>query len=126
MAVTYNATLKSLRMQDVIDAIDANAANGYLEIGTSGFASTLATIEFQSTSATESGAVLTISGTPLSDTNAAATGTAAEARIRDGGANNIVTGLTVGTDGGNNVIIDSTSITAGQTVTLNSGTITHG
>ena len=126
MAFTYNAVLKSLRMQDVIDAIDANAANGYLEIGTAGMAATLATIDLGTTSATESGAVITITGVPLSDTNAAASGTAAEARIRDGAANNIITVLSVGTAAGNNVILDSVSITAGQTVTLNSGTITHG
>jgi hypothetical protein len=126
MAFAYYAGLKSLRMQDVIDACDANAANAYLEIGTTAMGTVLATVPLQDPSFTESGAVITLAGVPRSDTSADATGTAAEARLVDGGANNIVTGLTVGTGGGNNIVLDSVDITAGQTVTINTGTITHG
>ena len=51
-------------------------------------------------------------------------GTAAAARIRTGADADVVTGLTVGTSDAD-IILDSVSITAGQTVTLNSASITH-
>jgi hypothetical protein len=72
-----------------------------------------------------SGGVLTFSGFPRSDTSADNTGTAAAARIRTAsGGTDIVTGLTVGVSA-SDINLDSTSITAGQTVTINSATITH-
>lgn len=125
MAVTYNATLKAARMQEVLDAIDANASPATLEIGTSGMASVLATITLADPSFTRSNAVLTMAGVPKSDTSADNTGTAAEARIKDGGGTVVVSGLTVGTSG-TDIVLNSTSIVSGQTVTISSGTITHG
>lgn len=54
-----------------------------------------------------------------------ATGTAAAARIRTAsGGDDIITGLTVGLSAAD-VILDSVSITAGQTVTINSAVFTH-
>ena len=61
---------------------------------------------------------------PQSDSSADATGTAAEAVIKDGGGVNVVTGLTVGTSA-SDIVLDSVNITSGQTVTLNSGSFTH-
>jgi hypothetical protein len=125
MAVTYASGVKTTRMQAVRDAIDAGSAAGKLEIGTASMASVLATITLADPASTVSGNVLTLAGVPRSDTSADATGTAAEARIRDSDNNNVVTGLTVGLSG-TDIVLDSLSITAGQTVTINSGTITHG
>lgn len=124
MAVTYAADVKDSRMTAVVDQIDAGAGAGKLEIGTTGMASVLATIPLSDPSGTVSGGVLTFSGTPLSDTSADATGTAAEARIRDSDNNDVVTGLTVATSGAD-INLDSVSITTGQTVTITSATITH-
>jgi hypothetical protein len=62
---------------------------------------------------------------PQSDTSADGTGTAAAARIRTGADGDVVTGLTVGT-GSEDIVLDSTSITTGQTVTISSATISHG
>lgn len=122
MAVTYTTAVKNSRLDAVVTAI---GATGVLEIGTSGMASVLATINLNSTAGTTSGGVLTFSGFPKSDTSADNTGTAAEARIRTATAGtDIVTGLTVSTSGAD-VNLDSTSITSGQTVTINSMTITH-
>jgi hypothetical protein len=42
----------------------------------------------------------------------------------DGGGTAIVSGLTVGTSG-QDINLNSTSITNGQTVTISTGTITH-
>lgn len=124
MAVTYTTAVKAARMTAVRDQIDGGTGAGILEIGTSGMATVLATITLGDPCGTVSGAVLTLSGFPRSDTSADATGTAAAARIRDSASTDVITGLTVGTTG-TDIVLDSVSITAGQTVTLNSATITH-
>ena len=123
MAVNYDNTTKQARLQGVVDTLDTGASNASLEIGTSGFGAVLATIDLASTCGTASNDVLTFD-MPQSDTSADATGTAAEARIKDGDGTARITGLTVGTSG-SDINLDSVSITAGQTVTINSGTITH-
>lgn len=124
MTVTYDAATKTARMQAVADKIDAGSGPGTLEIGTAGMGTVLATITLADPCGTVSGSVLTLSGFPRSDTSADATGTAAAARIRDSDGNSRITGLTVGTSG-TDVVLDNTSITAGQTVTINSATFTH-
>ena len=123
MAVTYTTAVKNARLDAVTTAI---GTTGVLEIGTSAMASILATIALGNpAAAAASGGVLTLSGFPRSDTSADNTGTAAAARIRTAsGGTDIVTGLTVGLSG-SDIKLDSLSITTGQTVTLNSATITH-
>jgi hypothetical protein len=122
MAVTYTTAVKNARLDAVVTAI---GTAGVLEIGTAGMASVLATINLGNPAGTTSGGVLTFSGFPRSDTSADNTGTAAAARIRTGsGGTDIVTGLTVGLSA-SDINLDSTSITQGQTVTINSATITH-
>lgn len=124
MAVQYANTLKDTRMNAVITAVDAGAAAGTLEICTSGYAAVLAIIPLNKPSFTEASQAITMSGVPKSGT-ASATGTAANARIKDSNANVIVNGLTVGTSG-SDINLNSTSISNGQTVTITSGVITHG
>ena len=124
MAVTYTNAVKVARMAAVVTAAGSTAV---LEIGTTGMASILATITLGNpiAGAATGAGVLTLSGFPRSDTSADNTGTAAAARIRkDTGATEIYTGLTVGTSG-TDIVLDSVSITTGQTVTLNSAVITH-
>lgn len=124
MAVNYIGSLKSSRMTAVITALDVNASPAFIEICTASFAAVLVTITLSKPSFTESGGVITMSGVPKSGV-AGATGTAAVARMKDGGATNVViNNLTVGTSG-SDINLNSVSITAGQTVTLTSGTITH-
>ena len=124
MAVTYAADVKTSRMQAVADQIDAGAAAGKLVIGTTGMASTLATLTLADPCGTVSGSVLTLDFDPDISATAAATGTAAEAKIVDSDDNDVITGLTVGT-GSEDIVLDSTSITSGQTVTIATGTLTH-
>ena len=121
--MNYSSTLKSTRMTAVITAIDAHASPATIEIATAAFASVLATITLADPSFTESGGVITMAGAPKSGV-AGATGTAAVARIKEGGGTVIVNNLTVGTSG-SDINLNSTSITSGQTVTITSGTITH-
>mgnify|MGYP003619714273 CR=1 FL=1 len=122
MSVTYPAAVKNARLNAVTTAI---GATGVLEIGTTGMATILATIPLANPAApAASGGVLSFT-TPRSDASADNTGTAAAARIRTAsGGTDIVTGLTVGLSAAD-VILDSLSITAGQTVTINSASITH-
>ena len=131
MAVTYSTAAKNARLTAVVGEIDgaaASPANGRLEIGTAGMASILATITLALPCGTVAGGVLTFSGTPLSDASADNGGTAAAARIRDAAGTDVVTGLTVGTAASPSpdIVLDNTAISAGQTVTINSATITHG
>lgn len=123
MGVIYATTLRTTRMTDVKTAIDAGSAAGYIEIGTTSMGTVLATITLTDPCGSVSGDVLTFT-MPHSDTSADASGTAAAARIKDSDGNVVVSGLTVGTSG-TNIVLDSVSITAGQTVTLTSATITH-
>jgi hypothetical protein len=111
-------------MAAVIAAVDAGAGPGTLEICTASYASVLATITLADPSFTESGGVITMAGVPRSDTSADNTGTAAIARIKDSNGTVVVSGLTVGTTGAD-INLNSVAITAGQTVTITAGNITH-
>jgi hypothetical protein len=125
MAVTYPTAVKTARMAAVIAQIDAGAGPGTLEIGSAGFASTLAVLTLADPCGSAASGVLTFDFDPdISDTSANASGTAAEARIKDSDGTVVISGLTVGLSAAD-VILDSLSITAGQTVTVNTGTITH-
>jgi hypothetical protein len=123
MPVSYVTSLKSSRMAAVITAIDISAPAAVIEIGTAGMAAILVTITLSDPSFTESAGIITMAGAPKSGI-ASGTGTAAAARIRTGGAADVVTGLTVGTSL-SDINLNSTSITTGQTVTLTSGTLIH-
>lgn len=124
MAVTYSTTMKTARMQAVANTIDAGAGAGVLEILTAADL-LLATIQLVEPCGTVTGAVLNFDFDPdISDTSADNTGTAAKAQIKDGSGVAQITGLTVGTSG-TDIILDSVSITAGQTVTITLGSITH-
>lgn len=124
MAVIYAAALRTTRMNAVVSAIDAGAAAGKLKIGTAAMASTLATLTLTDPCGTVSGDVLTFDFDPDISAVAANSGTAAAATITDSDDNVIVSGLTVGTSG-TNIVLDSVAITAGQTVTITAGTLTH-
>lgn len=135
MSVVYSSTLKNNRMQLVADLIAGKVAGsstgtasaGTIVVGTSalsGATGVLVSFTLGTTPGTVSGGVLTISGTPITAT-ASGTGTAAKAEMRDNAGNVIVSGLTVGTSG-TDIIINATAISSGQSVTLSSGSITHG
>ena len=127
MAVSYSQALQNSRMDAVISAIDAHASPATLEICTAAYAAVLVSIPLSDPSFVRSGAkpntVITMQGVPKS-ANATQTGTAAVARIKEGGTTVIADGLTVGTSA-TDIILNSTSITTGQQVSISSGTITH-
>ena len=127
MSVTYNTALKNTRMTAVVTAIDNGGAGSLLFGDVSGFSGIhlLATIAFSATCGTVSGGVLTFSNTPLVDASAGNTGTATQAEVEDGVGHVVISGLTVGTSA-SDINLSSTSIVAGQSVTLTSASITHG
>lgn len=126
MPISYGASVKNGRMIVVRDALDGGASlPGKLEIGTTGFASILVTVTLNDPCGTVSADVLTLAGFPKT-VAASATGSAAVARYRDGDNVVVASGLTVGVTGsGADIIIDSTTITSGNNVTVNSASITH-
>lgn len=125
MAVTYSTAAKTARMAAVIAQIDAGAGPGTIEIGTSGMASVLAVLTLADPCGSVASGILTFDFDPdITDSSANATGTAAEARIKDSDGTVIISGLTVGTSA-TDIVLDSVSISAGQVVTLTTGAITH-
>lgn len=125
MSVIYNTTLKNTRMTSVVTAI---GTTGFLNIYTSGGSTRLSSIALANPAGTVAGGVLTISGTPLTESSADASGTAAVANVTTaaaGGGTVIISGLTVSSTTGD-IVLSSTNIVAGQPVTLTSGSITHG
>ena len=125
MSVVYSATLKNTRMTDVVTALGTTA---YINIYSAGGATLLASIPLQNPAGTVTNGVLTFSGTPLTESSANASGTAAEATVTtaaNGGGTTVISGLTVGTSG-TDIVLSSTNIVAGQPVTLTSASITHG
>jgi len=125
MAVTYSTAAKNARLDAVTALIDAGVSAGKLKIR-DGSNVVLATLTLADPSAAAaSGGVLTFDFDPdISDSSADATGTAANAIITDSADTTVISGLTVGTSG-TDIVLDSVSITAGQTVTITAGTITH-
>jgi hypothetical protein len=124
MPVNYSTAAKNARLNAVVAQIDAGAGAGKLKIRDSSNV-VLATLTLADPCGTVSAGVLTFDFDPdISDTSADASGTAANAIITDDADTTVISGLTVGTSG-TNVVLDSVSITAGQTVTITAGTITH-
>lgn len=123
MAVTYTTAVKTARMQAVADLLDAGAGSAKLEVLDAADV-LLAEFTLPEPCGTVTGAVLTLDFDPDISDSANATGTAAKAQIKDGSGVAQITGLVVGVGSGE-VQLDSVSITAGQTVTITAGTITH-
>lgn len=128
MSVVYRQSLKVTRMTAVQTDIDKDVGAAKLKIANSnGFAQAtdvLVTITLADPASVITGAVLQLASLPVSNT-AAFTGTATQAKICAFNNTDIITGLTVGTSAAD-IILNTTSITAGQLVRLDSGTITHG
>jgi hypothetical protein len=124
MAVNYAAALKTTRMTAVKDAIAAGAAAApKLEICSAAYAAVLATIALDNAVGAVTGDTLDIT-VPAEDTAADNGGTAAVARIKDRDGNVVVQGLTCGTSG-TDIIMPTTTVVAGQVVTLTAASIQH-
>jgi hypothetical protein len=125
MAVTYSTAAKDARLGAVVTQLGSGAK---LKILTAADV-VLVTFTLAATAGTVSGGVLTFSdnnGGTAGILNAAATasGVAAKAIYTTSADVTVISGLTVGTSG-TDLIIDNTNIASGQSVTVNSATITH-
>lgn len=134
MSVNYTNAVAAARLQVMADSVASKtiaaatgtAAAGQLVIGTSalsGSTGVLATIALPATAFSVSNKVATLQGTPLS-TTASASGTAALAEFRNNAGTTVISGLTVGTSG-SDVTVGTTTVSSGQTVSCQSGTVTH-
>ena len=124
MPVNYVTAVKNTRMTAVLNAIDAGAGAGKINIYTAGYAALLVSIALADPSGTVNAGALTLAGMPKSGTGAAA-GNAAIARILDSDDTVVAEGLTVGTSG-TDIVIDNVNIAVGQNVNITAGIITHG
>lgn len=118
MPVTYDNTVKAARLTATRDTVTA----GTLLIRNSSNA-TLATFTLTNPGGTVTNDVWTLAFA-AGTVSASAAGTAHNAVIRNSGGTIRISGLTVGTSGAD-IILDNLSIAVGQSVTLNSATITH-
>lgn len=144
MSVNYITAAKTQRLQVVADTLKGltyaastgTASAPSLVIGTSSFVNTAGTTSV-TTATTGVLAIIslpvagiTVSGTQLSlvsstqSATAGATGTAATAAIITNGGTIDVGGLTAGTSG-TDVVLGSTAISSGQTVSVTSAAINH-
>lgn len=134
MAMSLNETIRNARLALIRDAIDAGSGPGLLRIydGTrpaSGAAITtetlLAELAFADPCASApSAGVLTFS--TIAAVNAAASGTAAWARLLDSDATFVADVDVSAVGGGGQLTLSTTSISAGLEVEIESGSITDG
>lgn len=132
MALGILESVRNSMLTQIVNAVDAGVGAGKLRIydgsrpATGGTATTLlAEITLNDPSFTVTGGVATMDVTPEpSDTSANSTGTASWFRIVDS-ADNFVLDGNVGTSG-SDLNLTTTSIVAGQPITITSFTITAG
>jgi hypothetical protein len=125
MAVTYSTATKQARMQAVADAIDAGPSYGKIKLYLANGSTLVGYFPLTKPCATPSGAVLTFDVNPDIDAVLSATGTATLATITTSADTVIVSGLTVGTGGTDIVMLSNVVASTGDTVTLQTATLTH-
>lgn len=124
MSVNYNVTVRTNRLQQVVNAIDGGGGSGVLRL-LDGGGNILSSFQLATPSATVAGGVATFNGLSLIDPSAAASGATTAARIEDFVGSQIITGLTVGTSSASDIVMSPTNvIAAGQVVAIAAATIT--
>lgn len=125
MAVNYSGATKNARMTAVRDQIDGGVSTGKLNIYDSSDV-ILGTVLLSDPCGTVAANTLTFTGFPRSDVSADNAGIGAKATITDSADVVVISGLTVGLAGsGADIILDNTNIAAGQSIVINSASITH-
>lgn len=131
MTMDYNTALRTQQMQDLIDDTDAGGAGQLVLLAsaqqTINGAATgpiLGNVTLPVPSGVAAAGVWTLQGTPLSTTAIGGGGTIQSFRILDNGGTAIAGG-TAGTSG-TDLILDSATVSDGDTININSGQITNG
>lgn len=122
MAVTHATAIRNTIADAVVDAIDAGVGAGTLELQTSG-AVEVATLAFSATAfgAASSGVA---TAAAITDDTSATGGTITQFQIKNGSGTVIISGSVSASGGGGDIVISSTSIGAGDTVSASSLTYT--
>lgn len=125
MALNNVATgVRNSQADALVDAIDAGSTdpNGDIQIHTSAFGTLLAELDFANPAFGAAASGVATANAIADDSDADATGAAAVLRIRDRDNGTVVEG-TVGTSG-EDLNLNTTSITAGDIVSITAATIT--
>ena len=129
--IGYTASIRTAKMQAIIDAIDAGASGGLnrwydgVRPATGGSATTLlGTLTFSATCGTAAAGVLTFSAI-TSDTSADATSTVTWGRVLDS-TPTFCFDHSIGTAGGNDIVVNTAAVVTGAQLSITSWTITDG
>jgi hypothetical protein len=124
LSVNYSIPVRTSRLQVVATAIDAGGGNGFLRLlDLAG--NTLSSLQLARPALSVANGVATFNGLSLIDPAAANAGTAVGARCDDSAGNIVISGLTVNTPPGADILLSpSNVIAAGQTVAITQATIT--
>jgi hypothetical protein len=120
VSVNYSVTVRTNRLQQVINAIDAGASNGFMRLLDLG-GNILSSFQLSRPSAVAANGVATFNGLSLIDPSAARSGTAVGMRVEDGSGNVVISGLALNSDF---FLIPTAVIIAGETVAITAATIT--
>ena len=126
MAITLADNARNGSANAVVDLIDtgSGAANGQIRIFNSGRSTLLSTLNFSAVAFGDAATGVATANAIAADTNAAATGTAAEFVIVNKAGTEILRGTITDTAGSGDMKLSRTNITAGDTVSITSMTFT--
>lgn len=122
MAITIPTASRNAACDAVVDLSDAGTGAAHLKIYTTGLATLLADLTMSDPAFGAAATGVATASAISDDTSADNTGTAAEFKIEDSDANEILRG-SVGTSG-QDINLNTVSITAGDTVSITSLTVT--
>jgi hypothetical protein len=125
LSVNYNVPVRTSRLQQAVNAIDAGPGSGFMRLLDSG-GNVLSSLQLARPSATVFAGVATFNGLSLIDPAAAAGGQIVGARVEDSTGTVVISGLTAAGAGSTTDLVFSPTniIAAGQTVALTAATIT--
>ena len=126
MTVNYNQATINGRLNVVVTNIDAGPSFGVMRIlgGPNLPLQTVGLINLKKPSGTVSGGVLTFSGLPLAAPLTLIGTNITAADIEDSTGLIVASGLTVGNSTASDIVMNTTLVSSGQTITLISATIT--
>lgn len=126
MSVNYDTPTINDRLAAVVSHIDAGPGNGQMRI-IAASAATVSLIALNKPCGVVGGGILAFLGVPLAGSTLVGTSSndpVASADIEDSNGTVIVSGLTVGLSTAYDIVMATTTVSAGQSITLTSATIT--